>query len=224
MRRIGIVALARKLLVVLWRYLDRGEVPEGGGAGGLSARVGQDSIKITATGDRQSERAANTAAAVKRMQELVEGARVHPGSESSAPSFVEGAPSHRSSAKRMQIQVSGLGPGTDRRWSPPCCCCCIKVQECCGTPSFCPTATVRPEAGPNRQGSPPGSVSSIVPTAPASTCFPGERQAAQSIRRGIVSGATRTVSIAGTSPDLPRCRAASISTRRLHPPHYVSEF
>jgi transposase len=29
LRRIGIVALARKLLVALWKYLDRGEVPEG---------------------------------------------------------------------------------------------------------------------------------------------------------------------------------------------------
>ncbi len=29
MRRIGIVALARKLLIALWRYLERGEVPEG---------------------------------------------------------------------------------------------------------------------------------------------------------------------------------------------------
>jgi transposase len=29
MRRIGIVALARKLLVALWKYLDRGEIPEG---------------------------------------------------------------------------------------------------------------------------------------------------------------------------------------------------
>ncbi len=29
MRRIGIVALARKLLVALWRYLDHGVLPEG---------------------------------------------------------------------------------------------------------------------------------------------------------------------------------------------------
>lgn len=29
MRRIGIVALARKLLVALWKYLDHGEIPEG---------------------------------------------------------------------------------------------------------------------------------------------------------------------------------------------------
>jgi transposase len=28
-RRIGIVALARKLLVALWRYLETGEVPKG---------------------------------------------------------------------------------------------------------------------------------------------------------------------------------------------------
>lgn len=28
-RRIGIVALARKLLVALWRYLETGEVPAG---------------------------------------------------------------------------------------------------------------------------------------------------------------------------------------------------
>jgi transposase len=29
MRRIGIVALARRLLIDLWRYLERGEVPAG---------------------------------------------------------------------------------------------------------------------------------------------------------------------------------------------------
>jgi transposase len=29
LRRIGIVALARKLLVALWRYLETGEVPAG---------------------------------------------------------------------------------------------------------------------------------------------------------------------------------------------------
>jgi transposase len=28
-RKIGIVALARKLLVALWRYLDTGEIPAG---------------------------------------------------------------------------------------------------------------------------------------------------------------------------------------------------
>ena len=28
-RKIGIVALARKLLIALWRYVDTGEVPEG---------------------------------------------------------------------------------------------------------------------------------------------------------------------------------------------------
>jgi transposase len=28
-RRIAIVALARKLLIVLWRYVTQGEVPEG---------------------------------------------------------------------------------------------------------------------------------------------------------------------------------------------------
>jgi len=29
LRRIGIVALARKLLIALWRYVDHGEIPEG---------------------------------------------------------------------------------------------------------------------------------------------------------------------------------------------------
>jgi transposase len=29
MRRIGIVALARKLLVALWKYLEKGIMPEG---------------------------------------------------------------------------------------------------------------------------------------------------------------------------------------------------
>ena len=29
LRRIGIVALARKLLIALWRYLETGQVPEG---------------------------------------------------------------------------------------------------------------------------------------------------------------------------------------------------
>jgi transposase len=29
MRRIGIVALARRLLIALWRYLEKGVIPEG---------------------------------------------------------------------------------------------------------------------------------------------------------------------------------------------------
>jgi transposase len=29
MRKVGIVALARKLLVALWRYLETGAIPEG---------------------------------------------------------------------------------------------------------------------------------------------------------------------------------------------------
>jgi transposase len=29
LRRVGIVALARKILVALWRYLEKGELPEG---------------------------------------------------------------------------------------------------------------------------------------------------------------------------------------------------
>ena len=29
LRRIGIVAVARKLLIALWRFLDTGELPEG---------------------------------------------------------------------------------------------------------------------------------------------------------------------------------------------------
>jgi hypothetical protein len=29
LRKVGIVALARKLLIALWRYLDQGEIPEG---------------------------------------------------------------------------------------------------------------------------------------------------------------------------------------------------
>ncbi|WP_040857447.1 hypothetical protein [Thiorhodovibrio frisius] len=29
MRRIGIVALARNLLIDLWRYLEQGEIPDG---------------------------------------------------------------------------------------------------------------------------------------------------------------------------------------------------
>jgi transposase len=28
-KRVGIVALARKLLVALWRYVEKGEIPEG---------------------------------------------------------------------------------------------------------------------------------------------------------------------------------------------------
>jgi transposase len=29
LRRIGIVALARRLLIALWRYVEHGEIPEG---------------------------------------------------------------------------------------------------------------------------------------------------------------------------------------------------
>ena len=38
LRKVGIVALARKLLVVLWKYLDRGEVPEGGRVHAVQSR------------------------------------------------------------------------------------------------------------------------------------------------------------------------------------------
>ena len=39
-RKVGIVALARKLLIALWRYVEHGELPAGGRGEGLaSARV-----------------------------------------------------------------------------------------------------------------------------------------------------------------------------------------
>ena len=39
MRKVGIVAVARKLLVALWRYLARGEWPEGAAAKDWRLRV-----------------------------------------------------------------------------------------------------------------------------------------------------------------------------------------
>jgi hypothetical protein len=38
-RKIGIVALARKLLIALWRYLEQGEVPGGAKMGPWQAKV-----------------------------------------------------------------------------------------------------------------------------------------------------------------------------------------
>jgi transposase len=29
MRRVGIIAVARRLIVALWRYVERGEIPKG---------------------------------------------------------------------------------------------------------------------------------------------------------------------------------------------------
>jgi hypothetical protein len=37
LRRIGIVALARKLLIALWRYAEHGEIPEGAMVKGQAA-------------------------------------------------------------------------------------------------------------------------------------------------------------------------------------------
>jgi transposase len=37
LRRIGIVALARKLLIALWRYVEHGEIPEGAMVKGQAA-------------------------------------------------------------------------------------------------------------------------------------------------------------------------------------------
>ena len=37
MRRIGIVALARKLLIALWRYVEDGELPAGAELKGTAA-------------------------------------------------------------------------------------------------------------------------------------------------------------------------------------------
>jgi transposase len=44
-RRIGIVALARKLLIALWKYLDRGEVPEGAAVMSWSDKLAGRSYK-----------------------------------------------------------------------------------------------------------------------------------------------------------------------------------
>jgi transposase len=50
-RKIGIVALARKLLVALWRYLDQGELPEG-------AAEKDWRLRVSSTARRQAKRAA----------------------------------------------------------------------------------------------------------------------------------------------------------------------
>jgi hypothetical protein len=38
-RQVGLVALARKLLIALWRYVERGEVPSGAAAKDWRPRV-----------------------------------------------------------------------------------------------------------------------------------------------------------------------------------------
>jgi transposase len=50
-RKIGIVALARKLLVALWRYVDQGEVPEG-------AQEKDWRLRVSSTARRQAKAAA----------------------------------------------------------------------------------------------------------------------------------------------------------------------
>ena len=41
MRRIGVVALARKLLIAFWKYLEKGEVPDGAVEVELGKKVGK---------------------------------------------------------------------------------------------------------------------------------------------------------------------------------------
>jgi transposase len=49
-RKVGIVALARKLLVALWRYLDQGEIPAGARLVSWKAKVNREAGKISARG------------------------------------------------------------------------------------------------------------------------------------------------------------------------------
>ena len=44
-RKVGIVALARKLLVALWKYVERGEVPEGAEVVGWEKKVPKEGEK-----------------------------------------------------------------------------------------------------------------------------------------------------------------------------------
>ena len=46
-RKVGIVALARKLLVALWRYLERGEVPAGARLVSWKAKVNREAGTIS---------------------------------------------------------------------------------------------------------------------------------------------------------------------------------
>jgi transposase len=49
-RKVGIVALARKLLVALWRYLDQGEIPAGARLVSWKAKVNREAGKISTRG------------------------------------------------------------------------------------------------------------------------------------------------------------------------------
>jgi transposase len=49
-RKVGIVALARKLLVALWRYLDQGETPAGARLVSWKAKVNREAGKIATRG------------------------------------------------------------------------------------------------------------------------------------------------------------------------------
>ena len=46
-RKVGIVALARKLLVALWRYLERGEIPAGARLVSWKVKVNREAGKIS---------------------------------------------------------------------------------------------------------------------------------------------------------------------------------
>ena len=89
MRRIGIVALARRLLVALWRYLEHGLIP-------LRARLKRhglprarparrDASGVELTGKKQYR--ADSSAACKEVQVPVP----YPGEHGSTPSLRDGA-------------------------------------------------------------------------------------------------------------------------------------
>ena len=49
-RKVGIVALARKLLIALWRYLDQGAIPAGARLVSWRAKVNREAGKISNCG------------------------------------------------------------------------------------------------------------------------------------------------------------------------------
>ena len=64
-RKIGIVALARKLLIALWRYLEHGEIPAGAKLCDWRAKVNNRAVKETAVKETAVKETASKETAVK---------------------------------------------------------------------------------------------------------------------------------------------------------------
>ena len=79
-RKVGIVALARKLLIALWRYVDQGKLPEGAAGEGLASAGGFDGAATRqGRGPRRSYKARTKGTEPQASRRREDAARVPPG-------------------------------------------------------------------------------------------------------------------------------------------------